>query len=169
MKIIWCMFLEIWSMTDIIFLILDHFLPFYPTNNPGNQNFEKMKKLSVDIIILPLCTINENHLMYVFQGMDHNRHNFFLILDHFFPFYPPNNAENQNFEKWKNAWKYHYFTQVYHKWQSYDVWFLRCAVQQTEFFVILDYFLPFYLPNSLKNQNKKKKMKKPPGDIIILQ
>ena len=30
-------------------------------------------------------------------------------------------------------------------------------------------FLPFYPPNSLKNENfKKKKMKKQPGDIIIL-
>ena len=31
---------EIWSTLDI-FLILNHFLPFYPTNNPKNQNFEK--------------------------------------------------------------------------------------------------------------------------------
>ena len=34
---------EIWSTTDF-FVILGHFLPFYPTNNPKNQNFEKMKK-----------------------------------------------------------------------------------------------------------------------------
>ena len=28
-----------------IFVILGHFLPFYPTNNPKNQNFEmKLKK-----------------------------------------------------------------------------------------------------------------------------
>ena len=26
------------------FVILDHFLPFYPLNNPKNENFEKMKK-----------------------------------------------------------------------------------------------------------------------------
>ena len=35
-------------------------------------------------------------------------------------------------------------------------------------FFILGYFLPFYLPSSPKNQNFKK-MKKMPGDIIILQ
>ena len=35
-------------------------------------------------------------------------------------------------------------------------------------FFILGYFLLFYLPNSPKNQNLKKK-KKTPGDIIILQ
>ena len=48
---IWCMIPEIWSTTDKIFLILDHFLPFYtplsaplPPNNSENPNFEKKKK-----------------------------------------------------------------------------------------------------------------------------
>ena len=45
MKIIWCMVLEIWSTRDwFFFLILGHFLIFYPTNNLKNQNIEKMKK-----------------------------------------------------------------------------------------------------------------------------
>ena len=35
------------------------------------------------------------------------------------------------------------------------------------FFVILDRFLPFYTTNNLKNQNFEK-LKKAPGDIIIL-
>ena len=52
----------------------------------------------------------------------------------------------------------------------YGSWDIK--TQQTEFFVILGYFLPFYPTNSLKNQNlekmKKKKKKKMPGDIIIL-
>ena len=56
---------------------------------------------------------------------------------------------------------------VYHKWRSYDVWFLTYGAQQTEFFVILDNFLPFYPLTNLENQNfyKRKKM---PEDIIIL-
>ena len=33
------------------FVILGYFLPFYPSNNPENQNFEKMKKAPGDIII----------------------------------------------------------------------------------------------------------------------
>ena len=50
---------------------------------------------------------------------------FFVILDYFLPFYSLN-PENQNFEKMeKNAWRYLHFTYVYHKWKSYDVWFLR--------------------------------------------
>ena len=89
---------------------------------------------------------------------------FFLILDHFLPFYlkPNYNPENQNFEKKeKNTWRYHYFTQVYHIWQSYDIWFLRYEVLRMEFFVILGHF--FYLlspPNSPKNKNIKKNQKK---------
>ena len=34
---------------------------------------------------------------------------------------------------------------------------------------ILGHFLPFYPPNSLKNQNLKEKKKKKPGDTIILE
>ena len=44
----------------------------------------------------------------------------------------------------KNTCRYYPFTNVYHKRRSYDVWFLRYQVQHTTFYVILDYFLPFY-------------------------
>ena len=91
----------------------------------------------------------------------------FVILGHFLPFQPPDNLENQNFKIEKNTWRYYHFTHLHHKWQSYDVWFLRYGAWQTEFFVILEHFLPFYPPNNPKNQNFKK-MKQKPGDIIIL-
>ena len=42
---------EIRSETEF-FVILGHFLPFYPHNNPESQNFEKMNKASGDVIIL---------------------------------------------------------------------------------------------------------------------
>ena len=59
---------------------------------------------------------------------------FFVILDHFLPFYPPNNPKHQTFEKnGKNTWRYDHFAHVYHKWQSFDVWFLRYGVRQTIF------------------------------------
>ena len=93
---------------------------------------------------------------------------FFVIMNCFLPFYPPMDPENQNFEKMnKNTWRYFHFTKVYHKWQSYDLCFLRYGVQQTEFFAILDRFLPFYPSNNQKIQNFEK-MKKIPGDVIIL-
>ena len=56
---------------------------------------------------------------------------------------------------------------MYHKWKSYDIWFLRYQTLQTKVFVILDHFLSFYHPNNQKNQNFEK-MKKASEDIIIL-
>ena len=77
-----------------------------------------------------------------YKGMREN------VFCHFGPSFapsdPPNNPKNQNFEKKEtNTWRYHNFTQVYHKWQSYDVWFLIYEARQTEFFLILSHFLPF--------------------------
>ena len=48
-----------------LFLILHHSLPFYPPsppNSPENQNFEKKKKAFSDVIILHLCTKNQDHM-----------------------------------------------------------------------------------------------------------
>ena len=68
---------------------------------------------------------------------------------------------------------------MHHKWRSYDMWFPKCKVRQTEIFVILGNFLPFQPPDNPENQNFKikktpgeskfwKNEKKPAGDIIIL-
>ena len=96
------------------------------------------------------------------------RTEFLVNLGHFLPFDPPNNLKNQNFEKnEKNTWRYCHFTFVYHKWQLYDIWFLRYGVRPTQFFVILGYFLPFYPPNNPENQNFEK-AKKITGDTITL-
>ena len=48
-----------------------------------------------------------------------------------------------------------------------DVWFLWYGVRQTEFFVIMDRFLHFYLPMDTKNQNYEK-LKKALADVILL-
>ena len=83
--------------------IFCHFGPFFallPPNNPKNQNDEKMKK-SPGHIILHKCTINDKHVMYGSWDMECNGQNFFVILEPFLPFYPPNNPKNQNFKKVK--------------------------------------------------------------------
>ena len=52
-------------MTDINFChsgLL--FALLYPPINPENQDFEKMKQTPEDIIILKMCTMNDNHTMY---------------------------------------------------------------------------------------------------------
>ena len=53
---------EIWSVTELLF-ILCHFFPFYPPNNPETQSFE-MKKTTGAIIILHMCTRDDNHMIY---------------------------------------------------------------------------------------------------------
>ena len=78
------------------FVILDHFLPFYPCNNLKNQNVEKMKKTPGDVIILPLCTTNDKIWCMIAQQTE-----FFVISGHFMPFYPTHNPKNQHFGKMK--------------------------------------------------------------------
>ena len=56
---------------------------------------------------------------------------------------------------------------MYHKWLSYDAWFLRHPARRRDFFVILDHFSPCYSPSNRKNHNFEK-MKKTAGHIIIL-
>ena len=56
-----------WGMErdGIFFVILDYFLSLYPTNNPKNQNFEKIKKKTHgNIIIFHKCTKNHDHKLY---------------------------------------------------------------------------------------------------------
>ena len=84
----------------------------------------------------------------------------------FFALLPPYGPRKSKFsKKWKKHLKILSFYK--HKWQSYDLWFLRYMECNREFFVILDQFLPLYPPNNPKSQNFEK-IKKLPGDIIIL-
>ena len=88
---------------------------------------------------------------------------YFGILHHFLPFYPIIDHQKVKFGKnVKSTWIYYQFTYVYHRWRSYDVWFLIYKVRWTEFFVILGHFLLFDPNNNPKNQNfgKMKKKKK---------
>ena len=104
MKIIWCMFLEIWSASDTIFSHFGQFSALYtpPSNNPENQNFEKIKKMPVDIIISHMCTINENHIWWMFLEIWSATHNFFSHFGHFFfPFTPLTIQKIKILKKWK--------------------------------------------------------------------
>ena len=60
----------------------------------------KKTKATGDNIISHKCNINDKHMMYGSCNMKPNRQ-FFLILEHFLPFYPSNNQKNQNFQKIK--------------------------------------------------------------------
>ena len=161
-----------WDIEDNgqIFFILDHFLPFYPPNNPKNQNFEKQKIVSGNIIILHKCTKNHDHILYCSWDMACDRYNCYhsFILGYFLRFYPPNNPKKWKFHKnERNAWRYHHFTQVYQKLWSYGIPFLRWRV--TDVIVIFHFGLFFALLRPEKRKRKfQKKEKKTPGGIIIL-
>ena len=65
--------------------------------------------------------------------------------------------ENQIFGKMNDACEDIVIVQMCTINESHDVWFLRYEMQQTEFLVILDHFLPFtHPPNNPKNQNFEK-------------
>ena len=126
------------------------FCPFSPLTN---QNFN-IEKTPGDIIILHNCTINDNHLMYGSWDKEHNRYNFLSFWTVFCTFAPYGPRKSKKILKWKKHLK---TLSIYrHKWQSYDVWFLRYGVQQTESFVILGHFLPFYPLTTQKNKILKK-------------
>ena len=85
------------------FVILGHFLTFHPPSDPENQNFEKMKKMYGDIILLQMCTINEDHMTYgpeIYDVTDI----FFCHFGSFFALSPPHNLENQDFETMKKKY-----------------------------------------------------------------
>ena len=75
----------------------------------------------------------------------------------FFALLPPYAPRKSKFWKnEKNTWRYYHFTHVHHKWQSYDLWFLRYQLWQTEFLVILDRLLCFYPLTARKMKISKK-------------
>ena len=119
-----------------------------------------MKKTLWDIIILHMCTINENHMMYDYWTIHHKvtiqpyvwflrygvQHNFFSFWTIFCSFTPPppplNNPENQNFESMKEVLR---DTIIIHKrttngnYMMYGSWDMKCD-RQTSFWTIFCLF-----------------------------
>ena len=108
-----------------IFDILGHFLLFQLLDNLENQNFKIQKNIFLHI--LHICTTNNKHIMYgseIWSATDIT-----VILDRFFPFTHLWTQKIKIFKKMKQHLKTLSFCK--HKWQSYDLWFLRYGVQQT--------------------------------------
>ena len=81
MTIIWRIVLEIWSATDRIFChFWTIFCPFCPIN-PKIQNFEKIKKISGDIVVIHKCTKNHYHMLHCSWDAT-------VILSYFLSFWP---------------------------------------------------------------------------------
>ena len=75
--------------TDIILCHIGHIFALLPT--------------PTDIIILLMCTINGNHMIYVTWDIKRGRQNFLSFWATFYFFTHPNNLKNPNFEKLKKA------------------------------------------------------------------
>ena len=87
-----------------------------------------LKKTPGDIIVLHICTINDKNTWCMVPKIWRATDIIFVILNHFLPFYSPTKNQPKKSKFWKHektTWSYYHITQVNHKWQSYDVWFLR--------------------------------------------
>ena len=156
MMYVW--FLRYVARQTQLFLILDHFLTFYPPNNPENQNFEKIKKVPRDIIISQYqissshSTINDNKMMYDSWDMKRNRQVFLSFWTIFCSFTPPTTQKIKILKKMKKHLKISSFYTSVPKiiiicYTVPEIW----RVTDVIVFFILGYFLPFHLLNSLKN------------------
>ena len=86
---------EIWSVSNRIFCHFGQFFALLPPNNPKNQNFEKMKKIPRDIIILHMCTINDNHMMHGSWDIESDGQIFLSFWTIFCPFNALTTLKNQ--------------------------------------------------------------------------
>ena len=85
---------------------------------------------------------HDNHIMHGSWDTKHDGQDFLSFRTILYPF-TPLIQKIKIFKKIKkNTWSFYHFTNVYHEWQSYDVWFLRYVVWQRIFCHFLDHFLP---------------------------
>ena len=92
------MFLRHEARQTEFFVILGHFLPFYSTSKPKNQNFENLKKAPGDIIILHKCTNNHDHdhMLYCSSDMAHDGCKFYFS---FWAIFCPKSQKLKKMEK----------------------------------------------------------------------
>ena len=122
------------------------FFALLPPTNPKNQDFNKWKNL-LEISSFYTCVSKITIIWCMVPEIWSVTDRMFCHYGPFFALLPPYGPRKSKFWKnEKNTWRYYHFTHVYHKWQSYDVWFLRYGAWQTKFFVILERFLSFYPP-----------------------
>ena len=136
-EIVW--FLRYWVRKTEFFVILDCFLPFYPSINPENQNFNKNEKNTWRYY--HFTNINNSHMMYGSSDMECTGHCFL-------PFYPPMDPENQNFQNnGKNTWRYYHFTNINNTHMRYGSSDMECNWQN--FLSFWTIFCPF-TPRKIK-------------------
>ena len=163
-----------WLSCDVWFLrygawqaeLFCHFKAIF-CPNPENQNFEKMKKILGNIIILHMCTINENHMMYDSWDMERHKQNLFSFWTIFCPFTPLTPRKSKFCKNTKTPLDIiilHKCT-IHENHMMHGSWDTKHG--KHNFLLWLGHFLPFYPTKIAKNQNFGK-MNKTPIVIIIL-
>ena len=153
---------EIWNATDIIFC------PFTTLWTQKIKIFKKMEKRwkNEDIIILHMCTINNNHMMYGSWDMERDGQNFLSFQTIFFPF---TMLKTQKSKFWKNEknWRYleilSFYTRVpkimiicYTATYS-EIWSMKNVIGIFHFGL----FFALFPPHTKKSENFKKRKKMP--------
>ena len=150
----WCMVPEIWSLTNWFFCHCGPFFALLPPPHPLTtppKKFLKMIKMHRDIILLHMCTINENHMIMVPLILSTTDRTFC----HFGPFFallPPSNPKSQKF--WKRK-KMPGDIIILHKITKNHVHMLHCSWDMMHdrcnfYFSFWAIFLPFCPSNNPK-------------------
>ena len=159
---------DIWSVTDRIFC---HFGPFFALLSPLTTRkikISKKRKNHLEILLYTCVPQMKTIWSMVPEIWSLWQTEFFVILDRFLLFYPPNYPKNQNVEKMK---KTHGDVIILHKCiindnhMMYGSWDRKCDGQN--FLLFWTSFLPFNLITTRKIKIFKN-WKKTHGDIIIL-
>ena len=144
------------------------------------KNNKKMKKMPQDVILSYIHVYHKDHINYHFTHLYHkwqsydvsglmygswdmkrDRHNFLSFWTIFCPFTtnsPPSPLMILKIKILKRKMRKMpqdiilSYINVYHKWRSYNIWFLKHKVWQTENLVILGHLLPFQPLDNPKNQ-----------------
>ena len=109
------------------------FFAFYHTNNSERQNFEKKKQKST-WRYYPLKNTYYKSRSYDVWFLKYKVQQTWIFC-HFGPFpalLPPDNLKIKTLKYEENTWRYYHFTNVYNKWWSYNVWFLRYGAWQMD-------------------------------------
>ena len=113
----------------------------------------KMEKMPGDIILLHMCTMSDNHMIYGSWDIQHDRQSFLSFWAISSPLSLLATQKIKTLTKWENILEilslYICVTQMTIIWHLFPV--ISSAADR--FFCPYGQFLPFYPTNKLKNQN----------------
>ena len=138
------MLTQIWSATDI-FCHFRSFFALLPHYWPRKLKLGKNVKHTSRYSPLHMCAINQDHMMHGSWNIKCKGQSFLSFWAIFCLLTLLTTQKIKILKKWKKPWRYYHFTLVYHKWKSYDLWFLRYGAWQN-FLSFWAIFLSFYPP-----------------------